>query len=82
MSQEEIFVFGLGAIGSFYSFVLTEAKTRVTVCGRSNYEAVKNNGMDFTSEKFGKHPGYKFGQGEHLCFLLLFGGGLSSRLHS
>ena len=63
MSQENVFIFGLGAIGSFYAYVLSEAKTRVTVCGRSNYDAVKQNGMNFQSEKFGKHNGYKFAEG-------------------
>ncbi|KIY67536.1 2-dehydropantoate 2-reductase [Cylindrobasidium torrendii FP15055 ss-10] len=62
-TQTEIFVFGLGAIGSFYAFILNEAgNTQVTVCGRSNYQVLKDHGMTFKSNlaKFGTKNNYRF----------------------
>lgn len=44
------------SIGSFYAFILSRSEiVRLTVCARSNYEAVKANGISITSENHGKH---------------------------
>ncbi|KAI1306118.1 2-dehydropantoate 2-reductase [Xylaria venustula] len=54
--QINILVYGLGAIGSFYAFILSRAtNVRLTVVARSNYDAVKNNGLSITSENHGNH---------------------------
>ncbi|KAM0542857.1 hypothetical protein ACHAPJ_012580 [Fusarium lateritium] len=52
----EVLVYGLGAIGSFYAFILSRSKpVRLTVVARSNFDAVAANGIDITSENHGKH---------------------------
>ncbi|KAI0802660.1 2-dehydropantoate 2-reductase [Xylaria sp. FL0064] len=52
----DVLVFGLGAIGSFYAFILSRAKNvRLTVVARSNHDAVRNKGLSITSENHGHH---------------------------
>lgn len=46
-------MYGLGAIGGFYASVLNKAGCQVSVVARSNYEAVKSNGLSMTSSVFG-----------------------------
>ncbi|KAJ5083853.1 Ketopantoate reductase ApbA/PanE [Penicillium alfredii] len=42
--QIDVLLYGLGAIGSFYAFILTRSdRVRLTVVARSNYEAVRAN---------------------------------------
>ncbi|KAI0114419.1 2-dehydropantoate 2-reductase [Nemania sp. FL0031] len=54
--QLDVMLYGLGAIGSFYAFILQRAKhVRLTVVARSNYDVVKNNGFTITSENHGHH---------------------------
>ncbi|KAI0207027.1 2-dehydropantoate 2-reductase [Astrocystis sublimbata] len=54
--QIDVLLYGLGAIGSFYAFILSRnEKVRLTVVARSNYDAVKSNGFTITSENHGKH---------------------------
>ncbi|KUM61545.1 hypothetical protein ACN42_g5588 [Penicillium freii] len=54
--QIDVLVYGLGAIGSFYAFILTRSdRVRLTVVARSNYEAVKANGITINSENHGQH---------------------------
>ncbi|RFU33968.1 hypothetical protein B7463_g2376, partial [Scytalidium lignicola] len=54
-----VLLFGLGAIGSFYAFILSrQDNVSLTVVARSNYEAVKNNGLIIESEVHGKHTYY------------------------
>lgn len=61
---DDILLFGLGAVGAVYAYVLNEApNTRVTVCARSNYVTVNESGLDFQSEKFGNSKNYKFHKG-------------------
>lgn len=62
MSQPiEVLLFGLGAVGSVYAYILTQApNTRVTVCARSNYDVVKSSGLRLESEKFGLKESVKF----------------------
>ncbi|KAG5662021.1 hypothetical protein KAF25_004260 [Fusarium avenaceum] len=48
MSNEtlEVLVYGLGAIGSFYAFIISRSeRVRLTVAARSNFEAVAANGI-------------------------------------
>ncbi|KAJ5943720.1 hypothetical protein N7516_003888 [Penicillium verrucosum] len=54
--QVDVLVYGLGAIGSFYAFILSRSnRVRLTVVARSNYEAVKANGITINSENHGHH---------------------------
>ncbi|KAJ8125240.1 hypothetical protein O1611_g8399 [Lasiodiplodia mahajangana] len=54
--QLDVMVYGLGAIGSFYAFILNRVEhVRLTVVARSNYNAVKNNGFTITSENHGRY---------------------------
>lgn len=58
---ENILCFGLGGVGSVYAYILSKApNVQVTVAARSNYKVVKEQGLDFQSEKFGNTSGYKF----------------------
>ncbi|KAJ3561225.1 hypothetical protein NPX13_g9031 [Xylaria arbuscula] len=52
----DVLLFGLGAIGSFYAFILSRNKNvRLTVVARSNYDAVRARGISITSENHGEH---------------------------
>ncbi|KXH51150.1 2-dehydropantoate 2-reductase [Colletotrichum nymphaeae SA-01] len=54
--QIEVLLYGLGAIGSFYAFILSRVpRVRLTVVARSNYNAVKENGIAIASENHGEH---------------------------
>ncbi|PWY74316.1 ketopantoate reductase family protein [Aspergillus heteromorphus CBS 117.55] len=54
--QVEVVLYGLGAIGSFYAFVLQRSdRVRLTVIARSNYQAVKENGILLKSANHGEH---------------------------
>ncbi|CEL09381.1 hypothetical protein ASPCAL12517 [Aspergillus calidoustus] len=52
----DVLLYGLGAIGSFYAFILHRAdRVRLTVVARSNYDAVVKNGIQITSMNHGQH---------------------------
>jgi 2-dehydropantoate 2-reductase len=52
----EVLLHGLGAIGSFYAFILQKnANVRLSVTARSNYDAVKSKGLLMKSENHGEH---------------------------
>ncbi|KAL5589063.1 hypothetical protein FOBRF1_015591 [Fusarium oxysporum] len=52
----EVLVYGLGAIGSFYAFILSRSEhVHLTVVARSNFEAVSANGISVDSQNHGKH---------------------------
>lgn len=52
----DVLLYGLGAIGSFYAFILQKnPRVRLSVCARSNYEVVKNNGVTIRSKTHGEH---------------------------
>ena len=52
----EVLLHGLGAIGAFYAFILQRSKdVRLSVTARSNYEAVKANGLLVKSENHGEN---------------------------
>ncbi|KAH8834865.1 2-dehydropantoate 2-reductase [Flagelloscypha sp. PMI_526] len=60
-TQDNILLFGLGAIGSVYAFVASRApNTRVYVCARSNLEAISTHGLNIRSKRYGDHFGHKF----------------------
>ncbi|KAM0273610.1 hypothetical protein ACHAQH_008204 [Verticillium albo-atrum] len=52
----DVLVYGLGAIGSFYAFILSRTpRVRLTVVARSNFAAVKERGIIMNSENHGQH---------------------------
>ncbi|RAO73820.1 uncharacterized protein BHQ10_009832 [Talaromyces amestolkiae] len=52
----DVLLYGLGAIGSFYAFILSRnPNVRLSVVARSNYDAVKANGLIMDSQNHGKH---------------------------
>ncbi|KAJ9225458.1 hypothetical protein DTO169C6_2191 [Paecilomyces variotii] len=52
----DVLLYGLGAIGSFYAFILSRSQNvRLTVVARSNYDAVKMNGIVIKSQNHGEH---------------------------
>ncbi|KAH9905033.1 ketopantoate reductase PanE/ApbA-domain-containing protein [Xylariomycetidae sp. FL2044] len=54
--QLDVLVYGLGAIGSFYTFILSRNKdVRLTVVARSNYDAVAADGIKISSGNHGDH---------------------------
>ncbi|KZL82916.1 2-dehydropantoate 2-reductase [Colletotrichum incanum] len=54
--QIDVLLYGLGAIGSFYAFILSRvSQVRLTVVARSNYDAVKVNGIIISSENHGEN---------------------------
>ena len=54
--QIEVLLHGMGAIGAFYAFILQRCKNvRLSVTARSNYEAIKANGLLMKSENHGEH---------------------------
>lgn len=53
MAPPNALLFGTGAIGSIYLYVLLQSGARVTSVCRSNYDAVAKNGLHIESEKFG-----------------------------
>ncbi|KAF2101139.1 2-dehydropantoate 2-reductase [Rhizodiscina lignyota] len=48
------FIFGAGGVGCVYGWILSKAGARVTAACRTNYEAVKRNGIRIRSTKWGK----------------------------
>ncbi|KAM3416475.1 2-dehydropantoate 2-reductase [Cercospora zeina] len=51
----KILLFGLGAIGGFYAYILGKNKNvSLSVIARSNYDAVKQNGIKLESDIHGK----------------------------
>ncbi|KAF8518144.1 6-phosphogluconate dehydrogenase C-terminal domain-like protein [Hysterangium stoloniferum] len=56
----QVCLVGLGALGGLYSFVLgRSAKAAVTAVCRSNYDVVKDRGLDIRSSKFGNINAWK-----------------------
>lgn len=52
----EVLLYGLGAIGSVYAFILNRnPRVRLSVCARSNYDVVRENGMTIRSKNHGEH---------------------------
>ncbi|KAF7137097.1 hypothetical protein CNMCM5793_007110 [Aspergillus hiratsukae] len=54
--KTNVLLYGLGAIGSFYAFILQRSnRVRLTVVARSNYQAVVKNGIYIDSANHGQH---------------------------
>ncbi|USW52534.1 Putative ketopantoate reductase ApbA/PanE, 6-phosphogluconate dehydrogenase-like domain superfamily [Septoria linicola] len=54
--QLNVLLFGLGAIGGFYAYVLgRNQNVSLSVIARSNHDAVKENGLQIESEIHGSH---------------------------
>ncbi|KAL5483425.1 hypothetical protein ACEPAI_8656 [Sanghuangporus weigelae] len=52
---KDVLLVGLGAIGVIYAHVLERSgRARVTAVARSNYEAIKRDGMHIMSDKYGE----------------------------
>ncbi|EME84678.1 uncharacterized protein MYCFIDRAFT_173622 [Pseudocercospora fijiensis CIRAD86] len=52
----KVLLFGLGAIGGFYAFVLGKNdNVSLSVVARSNYDAIKRDGLTIESDNHGKH---------------------------
>jgi 2-dehydropantoate 2-reductase len=47
----KVLVIGTGAVGSYYGGLLAKAGVEVSVVARSDYEAVKRNGIEIVSER-------------------------------
>ncbi|KAL4784454.1 ketopantoate reductase PanE/ApbA-domain-containing protein [Aspergillus varians] len=51
-----VLLYGLGAIGSFYAFILNRCdRVQLTVVARSNYDAVVKDGIRINSKNHGEH---------------------------
>ncbi|KAL4263663.1 Ketopantoate Reductase-Related [Pleurotus pulmonarius] len=58
--MKEVLIVGFGAVGALYSLILQRSGVaRVTVVARSNYSAVKDQGVQFKSKKFGEIKDWK-----------------------
>ncbi|KAI6878510.1 hypothetical protein KC318_g17259, partial [Hortaea werneckii] len=52
--KKNVLLFGLGAIGGFYAFILgRNENVSLSVVARSNYESVKANGLRIESQNHG-----------------------------
>ncbi|KXS99485.1 hypothetical protein AC578_3777 [Pseudocercospora eumusae] len=52
----KVLLFGLGAIGGFYAFIIGKnANVSLSVVARSNYDAIKRDGLTVESDNHGKH---------------------------
>ncbi|KAF8635597.1 hypothetical protein AX15_000240 [Amanita polypyramis BW_CC] len=58
--MKDVLLVGFGAIGAICSLTLkTSGRVRLTVVARSNYEAVKGQGMTYHSYKYGELHGWR-----------------------
>ncbi|GAA5846561.1 hypothetical protein JCM5353_005355 [Sporobolomyces roseus] len=56
----DILLIGLGAVGTVYSWILSQNKNvQVTAIARSSYEEMNEKGIEFRSDKFGHHKAWK-----------------------
>ncbi|KAI0769074.1 ketopantoate reductase PanE/ApbA C terminal-domain-containing protein [Trametes elegans] len=56
----DICVVGLGAIGALYAFALqSSGGARVTAVCRSNYDTLRENGLEVESDRFGTYSAWK-----------------------
>lgn len=60
--KSHVLLYGVGAIGGFYTFVLANSgEVNVSVVGRSNFNAIKENGLKMKSVIFGEKLVKPFG---------------------
>ncbi|KAL4401043.1 hypothetical protein ACI68E_002367 [Malassezia pachydermatis] len=50
--RPEVLLLGFGGVGVIYSYILQKGGANVTAVCRSNYETVRENGIDIFSDKF------------------------------
>mgnify|MGYP002722268225 FL=1 len=56
---DEVLLLGLGAVGTLYAYILQSGGANVTAVCRSNYQVVRDHGIDIVSDKFGEHPKWR-----------------------
>lgn len=57
--RPEVLLIGMGGVGVLYAFILQNGGANVTAVCRSNYEAVRDRGIDVISDKFGEHTRWR-----------------------
>lgn len=58
--SKDVLLVGFGAVGAIYSLILKRSgQACVTAVARSNYDAVKSNGLHIKSKKYGEHKGWR-----------------------
>ncbi|WFD07496.1 2-dehydropantoate 2-reductase [Malassezia vespertilionis] len=58
-SAPRALVLGFGGVGVLYAYILHRGGAHVTAVCRSNYDMVRQNGIDIISGKFGNHKQYR-----------------------
>lgn len=56
---DEVLLLGLGAVGTLYAYIFQNGGAHVTAACRSNYQVVRDHGIDVVSDKFGEHLGWR-----------------------
>lgn len=59
MSKPEILCIGFGALGTIYSYLLSQGGAAITAVARSNYSTLTTTGIHISSSKYGEIPGWK-----------------------
>jgi 2-dehydropantoate 2-reductase len=52
-SSARVLIFGTGSVGAVYAFILARAKCHITAVCRSNYDAIKSEGIKIESTIYG-----------------------------
>mgnify|MGYP001761042259 FL=1 len=47
---DEVLLLGLGAVGTLYAYILQSGGANVTAVCRSNYQVVRDHGIDIVSD--------------------------------
>ncbi|PWZ02742.1 6-phosphogluconate dehydrogenase C-terminal domain-like protein [Testicularia cyperi] len=55
----EVLCIGFGALGTIYSYLLSQGGAQVTAVARSNYSTLSSDGIHISSAKYGEVPGWK-----------------------
>ncbi|CDW97202.1 hypothetical protein, partial [Sporisorium scitamineum] len=55
----EILCIGFGALGTIYSYILSQGGASITAVARSNYDTLTTTGIDIDSVKYGSIKGWK-----------------------
>ena len=59
LMPDEVLLLGLGAVGTLYAYIFQSGGANVTAVCRSNYQVVRDHGIDIVSDKFGEHPKWR-----------------------
>ncbi|WFD19348.1 2-dehydropantoate 2-reductase [Malassezia caprae] len=57
--RAEVLLLGLGGVGVLYAYLLQKGGAHVTCVCRSNYDVVREHGIDIHSDKYGVHRGWR-----------------------